>query len=81
MSRRVTLYRGIRAKAEQRDEIVRAHMQGELGPYAGSGSVYLFHRLPGNERTRLMMLKDLTLRLFGLGRRGTLRRASGHGRG
>ena len=63
MGRRVTLYRGIRAKAEQRDEIVRAHMQGELGPYAVSGSVYLFHRLPGNERTRLVQLENLTLEM------------------
>jgi len=60
MGRRVTLYRGIRAKAEQRDEIVRAHMQGELGPYAGSRSVYLFHRLPENEQTRLVQLENLT---------------------
>ena len=30
--RRVTLYRGIRAKADQKDEIVRALMRGELGP-------------------------------------------------
>jgi hypothetical protein len=63
MGRRVTLYRGIRAKAEQRDEIVRAHMQGELGPYAGSGSGYSFHRLPENERTRLVQLENLTLEM------------------
>lgn len=46
MLRRVTLYRGIRAKVHQRDEIVGAHMRGELGPYPGSGFTYLFNRLP-----------------------------------
>jgi hypothetical protein len=56
----VTLYRGIRAKADQRDEIVRAHMRGELGPYPGSGSTYLFNRLPEDERARLSKLEDLT---------------------
>jgi hypothetical protein len=60
MSRRVTLYRGIRAKADQKDEIVRAHTRGELGPYAGSGSTYLFNRLPEDERARLSNLEDLT---------------------
>jgi len=58
--RRVTVYRGIRAKADQRDEVVRAHMRGELEPHPSSGSTYLFNRLPEDERTRLSKLEDLT---------------------
>ena len=60
MSRRVTLYRGIRARADQRDEVVGAHMRGELEPLAGRGTTYLFNRLSEDERTRLSKLEDLT---------------------
>ncbi len=63
MSQRVTLYRGIRVSADQRDEVVRAHMRGELGPRPDAGFTYLFNRLSEQERTRLSALEDLTLEM------------------
>ena len=63
MSRRVTLYRGIRAKVEQKDDVVEAHLRGELGPRPDGCFTYLFNRLPEQERTRLLKLDNLTLEM------------------